>query len=276
MDISKFKNGGLIQRTALRDFRLETIPTAEILPASYEVPFSGKIKDQNGSGSCVSQATSYYAEVLNAIETKSWVELSPKFLYSQCFIPPMGSYTKDNMSLMCNYGICPETYLPSYPATEADMERKSDITEAALQDALTYTAKSYLTWNNRSIDMFKKAIYQGNGCVAIAMGNNELWKTGDIGLPKSADEFSWSHGIYLVGWSDEKKAFHFINSWSESWGENGYGWLPYDYITNGYCYNPMTLIDLKNGEYTTMQKIIGLLRNLVSLYKELLKRPTVV
>jgi Papain family cysteine protease len=38
------------------------------------------------------------------------------------------------------------------------------------------------------------------------------------------------HAMTLVGWDDTKKAFKIANSWGKGWGDNGYGWVDYDYF----------------------------------------------
>ena len=36
------------------------------------------------------------------------------------------------------------------------------------------------------------------------------------------------HAFTIVGYDDRTKVFKFINSWSTSWGDGGYGYLTYD------------------------------------------------
>lgn len=36
------------------------------------------------------------------------------------------------------------------------------------------------------------------------------------------------HVVLIVGWDDERRAWLVKNSWGESWGEKGYGWIGYD------------------------------------------------
>ena len=38
------------------------------------------------------------------------------------------------------------------------------------------------------------------------------------------------HAILIVGYNDEIGAFKFVNSWGANWGNQGYGWLTYDYF----------------------------------------------
>jgi len=40
------------------------------------------------------------------------------------------------------------------------------------------------------------------------------------------------HCIIIVGYDDNKLLYKFINSWGEKWGENGCGYISYDYIHN--------------------------------------------
>jgi hypothetical protein len=44
-----------------------------------------------------------------------------------------------------------------------------------------------------------------------------------------------NHGIVIVGWDDDKGAWHIRNSWSTSWGEEGYMWIKYGSNSIGYA-----------------------------------------
>ncbi|PTT01129.1 hypothetical protein DBR11_08095 [Pedobacter sp. HMWF019] len=37
-----------------------------------------------------------------------------------------------------------------------------------------------------------------------------------------------NHLVVLVGWDDDKQAWLMRNSWGESWGDEGYGWIKYN------------------------------------------------
>jgi len=273
IDISQFKNGGLIKPLHWKDYRLERAPGAGPLPAQYSIrQMVGKIKNQDGSLSCVSQATSYYAEVLNFIETKEKISLSPRFLYYKVFQSGGGSYVKDNMQRIVNMGIAPESEVPSYdhsqPPSENFMEQGNDVTSQIESDAKTYITKSYLTWDNTSVGLYKQAIMQGSGCVVISWGNNYCWQSAHIQMPSYSQQMSWRHGIYLTGWNDATNEFEFVNSWGDNWGESGFGYLPYKYVTSGYICNPWTMIDLPNGTYVSL---LSTLKNLIEKVAKLLQ-----
>jgi C1A family cysteine protease len=43
------------------------------------------------------------------------------------------------------------------------------------------------------------------------------------------DNYVGGHAIVLVGYDDEKQAFEFLNSWNIDYGEQGFGWISYNY-----------------------------------------------
>lgn len=63
--------------------------------------------------------------------------------------------------------------------------------------------------------------------------NENTIKTGQVIMPSDDEEILGGHSIIIVGFDDEKKNYIFLNSWGKSWGDNGVGYIPYDYITNG-------------------------------------------
>ena len=154
------------------------------------------------------------------------------------------------------------SYMQGQPPTEAFMESHANINDDL---GTPYVAKSYVTWDNTSLDLYKQAIVQGNGMIAVTWGNNACWQTGNVLVPDLPSQMVWRHIIYIIGYDDTKKCFEFVNSWSKDWGDAGFGCLPYAYVTNGYLANPTTLVDLPNNYYSLLQKLIGLYKNLISL-----------
>jgi len=57
-------------------------------------------------------------------------------------------------------------------------------------------------------------------------------------LPMPKDEHGRSqlggsgiaHAVVIVGYDDEKRLFRFKNSYGKSWGDQGYGYMPYEYL----------------------------------------------
>lgn len=46
-------------------------------------------------------------------------------------------------------------------------------------------------------------------------------------LSKPNGEFMGVQAVVLAGYDDSKKAFKFLNSWGNEWGDDGYGWIDY-------------------------------------------------
>ena len=67
---------------------------------------------------------------------------------------------------------------------------------------------------------------------------------GKIPYPTDSDPFAGGHAVMAVGYDDAMKikrqgaaetkgALLIRNSWGRSWGQDGYGWLPYAYVREG-------------------------------------------
>ena len=78
--------------------------------------------------------------------------------------------------------------------------------------------------------------------------------TGRIPFPAADDPFFFNHAVLAVGYDDTLEianrdpggptttgAILVRNSWSTAWGESGYGWLPYEYISKGDASDLWTL-----------------------------------
>lgn len=62
-----------------------------------------------------------------------------------------------------------------------------------------------------------------------------------------------NHAMLIVGFNDEEKLFKVRNSWGPTFGENGYCYIPYDYIANtDFCLEAFiikNIVDLSYNEF---------------------------
>ena len=82
-------------------------------------------------------------------------------------------------------------------------------------------------------------------------------KPGCIPYPCPGEKAQWGHAVAAVGYDDEMKitnlkcktettgAFLIRNSWGTTWGDGGYGWIPYDYVLNRLALDFWSLLDMR-------------------------------
>jgi len=75
-----------------------------------------------------------------------------------------------------------------------------------------------------------------------------------FGVPRRGERILGGHAIVAVGFDDEIKiknttcgvettgALLIRNSWGTGWGNEGYGWLPYEYILRGLAIDWWSLL----------------------------------
>lgn len=55
-------------------------------------------------------------------------------------------------------------------------------------------------------------------------------ETGQLGMPVGRER--GGHAVMIVGYDDTTKIVIVRNSWGDSWGDKGYFYMPYDYVSN--------------------------------------------
>lgn len=79
---------------------------------------------------------------------------------------------------------------------------------------------------NGSMVAFGMAVYDSFESAAV-------FRTGKIPLPQTDEEAHLGgHAMVLVGYDDHDDHFIVRNSWGTHWGDSGYGYIPYAYVTD--------------------------------------------
>jgi C1A family cysteine protease len=87
----------------------------------------------------------------------------------------------------------------------------------------------------QSISAFQACLTAGNPIVGGFTVFQSFMNTGSDGMvvmPEGDESVLGGHAICIVGFDAAKRVWIVRNSWGKNWGDNGYGYFPYEYLTS--------------------------------------------
>ena len=150
-----------------------------------------------------------------------------------------GAQLRDGIKTVAKQGVPPETDWP-YSENMSVVTEKPDV--QAYTDALRYKVIAYHRIAAKAPDAFltlmKSCLADGypfvfGFTVYSAFEGAQVAKTGILNMPNTkTEEIVGGHAVLAVGYDDKTQRILVRNSWGPKWGQKGYFWMPYAYISN--------------------------------------------
>jgi len=222
------------------------------------------VEHQGTLGSCTANAGVGLVEYFEKRAKGKYVDASRLFLYKTSrnmahSKDDTGSFLRTTMSAMVLFGIPPEEYWP-YVVEDFDKEP----TAFCYAFAQNYQAISYYRLDPPGLtkpDLLKSiktnlaAGLPSMFGFTVFSSYEQAEPTGRIPYPTAGEKNMGGHAVIAAGFDDKMEikndaagakkttgALLVRNSWGKTWGEGGYGWLPYDYVLKGLAVDWWSLL----------------------------------
>jgi len=74
--------------------------------------------------------------------------------------------------------------------------------------------------------------------------SNDVALTGVVPMPQFGESVLGGHSVEICGYDIATRMFIFKNSWSDKWGDKGYGYMPFSYLQDPQLSSDFWAIDL--------------------------------
>ena len=228
-------------------------PTRDPLKDRVDLrPWTSAVEDQGHLGSCLGNAIVGAYELLIKREAPTkYEELSRLFIYYNGRLidnnieNDEGLYVRDGIKSLRKYGVCSEKLWP-YVIEQFAVTP----TENCYEDAVTRNIKNYYrvgsfesildALSNLHPVVFGMEVYSGFDQIEYAKDNI-------LSMPNQNEEPLGGHAMCLVGYDMAKQLVLSRNSFGKDWGQNGYCWIPFEYMRNETMDSWIFDIDLINS-----------------------------
>ena len=224
------------------------------LPSSVDLrKWCSPVENQENIGSCTAHAVAALVEYSENRAFGRFTDGSRLFLYKVTrnllkYTGDTGAFLRSTIGAMVMFGMPPEEFWP-YDTVKFDEEPNA----FCYAFAQNYQCINYFRHDPPNVS--KKEVlnsvkrYLNTGIPAafgftVYQSIRDAGSDGKIPFPFGSEKIEGGHAVAAVGYDDEmeivnkggkvsKGALLIRNSWGSGWGEDGYGWLPYDYVLSG-------------------------------------------
>jgi C1A family cysteine protease len=224
-----------------RDRKLQLAQDAQAaagLPAAVDLRAQcPPVYDQGELGSCTANA------IAAALEFDAARQKLPVSTPSRLFIyyneraiegtvgSDSGAQIRDGIKSVAQWGDCPETEWP-YVVSQFTVQPPA----ACYDDASKHLALVYESVN-QDLGDFRGCLAAGfpfvfGFTVYASFESDYVARTGHVPMPNWFERAIGGHAVMAVGYDDASSTFIVRNSWGSSWGDGGYFYFPYAYMTS--------------------------------------------
>ncbi|MCL6260964.1 hypothetical protein M3O96_17805 [Aquiflexum sp. TKW24L] len=241
-------------------------PKKKVIPSQVDLrEFCSPVHDQSTIGSCTAQAAVSLIEYLEIKAYGKHLDFSRLFLYKSTrnllgWKGDRGAYLRTTIGALALFGVPPEQFYPYIISKYED-----EPTAFLYSLAKNFSALNYFrldTPGKSTSDLLtsvKESISKGLPLVfgfSVYDSINQAGSTGRIPFPLLSDRCMGGHAVLAVGYDNNieikhnragspltKGAILIQNSWGPNWGDNGFGWLPYEFVNRGLAVDWWSIIN---------------------------------
>jgi len=223
------------------------------------------VENQESIGSCTANAGVGLLEYYERQAFGSYIDASRLFLYKVTrnllgWTGDTGAYLRSTMKAMALFGVTTEERIPYVVANYEDEPSAFDYAYAANYQSISYFRLDQTGMSPKGV-LDKIRAYASAGLPSMFgftvynYGNQH----GEFAFPSANDAVIGGHAVVVAGYDDNRQiggykgALKIRNSWGPEWGEQGYGWLPYEYVLSGLAVDFWSLFRAEyigNGLFT--------------------------